>query len=127
VGIANNILGKDYRLEMAELNAVSLEKLRFILSGAGLESLTSVHNPLDITPMASENVYLDVITILLEDENTDAVVVAIVPLPPLLHTLPEELARDNAFSSENSIVERISVLNRASSKPLVVVVDSGRL
>ncbi|WP_459945026.1 hypothetical protein [Desulfocastanea catecholica] len=49
------------------------------------------------------------------------------PLTPLLHTLPEELARNNTFSSENSIVERISVLNMASSKPLVVVVDSGRL
>jgi acyl-CoA synthetase (NDP forming) len=127
VGIADNILGEDYRLEMAGLTAASLEKLRIILSDASLESLTSVHNPLDITPMASENVYLEVIAIFLEDKNTDAVIVAIVPLTPLLHTLPEELARDNTFGSENSMVKRISALNRASSKPLIVVVDSGRL
>jgi acyl-CoA synthetase (NDP forming) len=127
VGIADNILGEDYRLEMARLSKFSLEKLHIILSDAGLESLTSVHNPLDITPMASETTYLDVISILLEDENTDAVIVAIVPLTPLLHTLPEELARDNTFGAENSIVERISALNMASTKPLVVVVDSGRL
>jgi len=127
VGIADNILGEDYRLEMAGLSRFSQAKLHIILSDAGLESLTSMHNPLDITPMASETTYLDVITILLEDENTDAVIVAIVPLTPLLHTLPEELARDNTFGVEDSIVERISALNMASTKPLVVVVDSGRL
>ncbi len=127
VGIADNILGEDYRLEMAGLSGPSLHKLRLILSGAKLESLTSVHNPLDITPMASENVYAEVITTLLEDEYTDAVIAAIVPLTPLLHTLPEELYQDHIFGSQNSIVEQISALNAASSKPLIIVVDSGKL
>ncbi len=127
VGIADNIFGEDYRLEMADLSMSSLNKLRMVLSDAKLESLTSVHNPLDITPMASENVYIDVIRTLLEDEYTDAVVAAIVPLTPLLHTLPEELDRNHLFNSENSIVEQISALNAASLKPLIIVVDSGKL
>jgi acyl-CoA synthetase (NDP forming) len=127
VGIADNILGEDYRLEMASLSRSSLEKLRAILDRANLNSLTSVQNPLDITPMASEDVYLDVIATLLEDDNIDSVVAAIVPLTPILHTLPEELDQNNKFGSENSIVDRISSLNAVSPKPLIIVVDSGRL
>jgi acyl-CoA synthetase (NDP forming) len=127
VGIADNILGEGYQLEMAGLSEPSRSKLRTILTGAGLERLTSVHNPLDITPMASEDVYVNVISILLEDDNTDSVIAAIVPLTPLLHTLPEEIERNNTFGSGNSIVERISALNATSPKPLIIVVDSGKL
>jgi acyl-CoA synthetase (NDP forming) len=127
VGIADNILGEDYQLTMAGLSEPSLGKLRTILTDAGLERLTSVHNPLDITPMASEDVYVDVISILLEDDNTDSVIAAIVPLTPLLHTLPEEMEQNNTFGSGNSIVERISALNATSPKPLIIVVDSGKL
>ena len=97
VGIADNILGEDYRLEMARFSTTSLTKLGSILSEAKLDSLTSVYNPLDITPMASENVYLDVIATLLEDENIDSVIAAIVPLTPILHTLPEEFDQSTTF------------------------------
>ncbi len=127
VGIADNILGEDYRLEMADFSDTSLEKLRVILTDSNLDNLTCVHNPLDITPMASENVYLDVIATLLDDDSIDAVVAAIVPLTPILHTLPEEMGQNNKLDSVNSIVERISTLNAASSKPLIIVVDSGKL
>jgi len=127
VGIADNILGEDYRLEMASLSRTSRTKLQKILAAARLDSLTQVQNPLDITPMASEDVYLEVISTLLADKNTDAVVAAIVPLTPLLHTLPDEIEPDETPDLANSIVERISALNSTSSKPLIMVVDSGRL
>lgn len=127
VGIADNILGEDYRLEMAPFTSSSLENLRRILTNTNLDSLTSVHNPLDITPMASEDVYLDVIATLLEDDNIDSVIVAIVPLTPILHTLPEEMDLNNRVGSKKSIVKRISTLNEASPKPLIIVVDSGKL
>ncbi|MCP4338600.1 MAG: CoA-binding protein [Desulfobulbaceae bacterium] len=127
VGIADNILGEDYRLEIAKLSMSSLDKLREILSEANLDKLTSVDNPLDITPMAPEEVYLDVIATLLEDDNIDSVVAAIVPLTPTLHTLPEEINLEKRLGSEHSIIEQIANLNTASSKPLIIVVDSGRL
>ncbi|KJR96933.1 MAG: CoA-binding protein [Desulfobulbaceae bacterium BRH_c16a] len=127
VGIADNLLGEDYRLELAALSEASCVRLQTILSEAGLGALTGVHNPLDITPMASEDVYVDVIEILLSDDNIDVVVVAIVPLTPILHTLPEEMAPKNEYGRENSIVERIARLSEGSPKPLVIVVDSGTL
>ncbi len=126
VGIADNLLGEDYRLEIARFSEATRGQLQKILAGAGLAALAAVHNPLDITPMASEDVYVEVISTLLTEANVDAVVVAIVPLTPILHTLPEELAPEH-FHREKSIVERIAVLSDASPKPLVIVVDSGTL
>lgn len=126
VGIADNLLGEDYRLELATFSEETRKRLQTILAGAGLATLAAVHNPLDITPMASEDVYVEVIATLLADANLDSVIVAIVPLTPILHTLAEELAPAQV-QQKKSIVERIALLNEASPKPLVVVVDSGTL
>jgi len=127
VGIADNILGDDYRLEMARFSLESTVLLEKILTGASLNSLTSVNNPLDITPMASEDVYVQAINVLLRDENVDAIIVAIVPLTPILHTLPEEFENDDLSLMNFSLIEQIAGLNGTSSKPLVIVVDSGSL
>jgi len=127
VGIADNILGEDYQLALSDFSQATLAKLQAILNAGNLDNLTSVQNPLDITPMASEDIYVDVLRSLLQDDNIDAIVVAIVPLTPILHTLPSEIDGSGRADSENSIVERISNLNAASDKPLLVVVDSGKL
>ncbi|MBU1565172.1 MAG: acetate--CoA ligase family protein [Proteobacteria bacterium] len=127
VGIADNLLGEDYRLEIASLSRTTRKRLENILAAAKLDALTGVNNPLDITPMASEDVYVEAIGALLDDSNIDVVVVAIVPLTPMLHTLPNEMAPDAGHDPQNSIVERIATLGKGSSKPLVIVVDSGTL
>ncbi len=127
VGIADNILGEDYRLEMASLGRKTVAALTGILAEAEISDLTDVSNPLDITPMASEAVYEQAIAALLDDPGVDAVIVAIVPLTPLLHTLPDEFVPTGTFSADQSIVSRISRLNEGSAKPLVMVVDSGSL
>lgn len=127
VGIADNLLGEDYRLEIAPLSQETRGRLQAILAAARLDSLAGVNNPLDITPMASEDVYVEAIATLLGDNNIDVVIVAIVPLTPMLHTLPNEMVHDATNTQENSIVERIAKLGKASPKPLVIVVDSGTL
>ncbi len=127
VGIADNLLGDDYRLEIATLGKSTRKRLQTILAAAGLASLTDVHNPLDITPMASEDVYEQAIRTLLEDSNIDIVVVAIVPLTPMLHTLPKEMVPDESNGLGHSIVTGIATLGATSSKPLIIVVDSGTL
>jgi len=127
VGIADNILGVGYKLEMAHFSPESNMQIKNILIQANLDSLTSVNNPLDITPMASEDVYEQIITTLLKDENIDAIIVAIVPLTPILHTLPEEIETYDTLPMNFSLIERIARLNQSSLKPLVIVIDSGPL
>jgi acyl-CoA synthetase (NDP forming) len=127
VGIADNILGEDYKLEMAGFNRSTKKALAKVLGEANLAALTDVNNPLDITPMASEDVYERVLAILLDDSHVDAIIIAIVPLTPILHTLPDEFVPTESFSAEQSIINRIARLNDHSTKPLVMVVDSGPL
>lgn len=127
VGIADNILGEDYSLEMSEFQDKTIKELDEIISGAELQSLVSVANPMDVTPMASEKVYIEVISSLIKDNNTDVIIVAIVPLTPILHTLAVEQIAADSITASLDIVEKIVELNRESIKPLVMVVDSGSL
>jgi acyl-CoA synthetase (NDP forming) len=119
VGMADAIQGQRYEVEMATLSAESTEKLAEVLKANRLGSLANARNPLDITPMAPEEVYEGAIRVLLEADEVDAVVVGIVPLTAALKTAPEEL------DSEGSLVERIPRLFAGANKPMVVVVDSG--
>ncbi len=126
VGIADNILGEDYRLEMSALTSKTIETLSKIVKKGKLDALIDIQNPMDVTPMATEDVYEAVIKALLDDDNVDAVVAAIVPLTPILHTLQEEMGHDS-FAPEKNLVKRIPKLAAEYSKPLVMVVDSGSL
>lgn len=123
VGIADNILGEDYQLTMAGFTAKTRTDLETVLADNRLDSLIDVKNPLDITPMATEDVYEAAIWALLKDENVDAVVAAVVPLTPILKTLEGE--DGTAIVPEQNLVKRIPRLAAASDKPLVIVVDSG--
>ncbi len=127
VGIADNILGEDYSLSLAELSVGTVSILQDIVTHAKLQSLVSVVNPIDVTPMATEEVYTEIIRCLLDDKAIDVVIVAIVPLTPILHTLPDEHISDDPMENEQDIVGEIGKLNKQSQKPLVLVVDSGSL
>ncbi|MFZ5571754.1 MAG: acetate--CoA ligase family protein [Thermodesulfobacteriota bacterium] len=123
VGIADNILGEDYRLEMAGLTPDTRQRLLQTLRDAHLDTLVDLNNPLDLTPMADETVYEAVIEILLQDPTVDAVIAALVPLTPLLHTLrPAASGMDGGNPARNIIH-----LAARSDKPLIIVVDSGPL
>jgi len=126
VGIADNILGEGYQLKMSNLTAATHQKLLEIVTEGRLDSLINIKNPMDITPMATEAVYEASIKALLEDDEVDAVVAAIVPLTPILATLKNEGSQD-AFASEQNLIRRLPRLAAKSEKPLVIVVDSGPL
>lgn len=127
VGIADNILGEDFKLQMADFTAGTRTYLDTLFEKSGLANLTNVSNPLDITPMAGETTYVNVIEALLMDENVDAVIAAIVPLTPMLQTLPDELHHNEDRKAPSGIIKKIGKVYRAHSKPVVIVVDSGPL
>ena len=86
-----------------------------------------VKNPMDINPMATDAVHEAVIRALLEDPNVDAVVAAVVPLSPVMQTLPEGILPHESVTSEASIARRLPRLAAEYTKPVVAVVDSGKL
>jgi len=125
VGIADNILGEDFTLEMATLGTQTQARLAEILAGAGLASLVDVKNPLDLTPMAGEAVYEAVVATLLRDPDVDGLVVGVTPLAPLLKTLPEEWTDSNAAAGGGTIHARLAPLIAGCDKPVVIVIDGG--
>jgi indolepyruvate ferredoxin oxidoreductase beta subunit len=121
VGMADAIQGQRYRVEMASLSRATEAQLAVVVNEHGLGRLANPRNPLDITPMADEQVYEDAVGVLLESEEVDAVVVGIVPLTAALKTAPEEIGE------EGSLARRLPELFAKARKPMVVVVDSGSL
>jgi acyl-CoA synthetase (NDP forming) len=84
-----------------------------------------IHNPLDLTPMAGDAVYEDAVAALLDDPGVDAAVVGCVPLTAALATLPAGVRDAEDGASRTAIGPRLARLFAATTKPWVVVVDSG--
>ncbi|MHC4941855.1 MAG: acetate--CoA ligase family protein [Planctomycetota bacterium] len=127
VGMADNILGEDFALEMAPFEQGTCDKLQRILEKGRLQTLVDVKNPMDVTPMATDAVYEAVIRALAEDPGMDAVVAANVPLSPVMQTLPEGILPHESVTSEESVAQRVPKLAKEFEKPIVAVVDSGEL
>ncbi|MGB2987287.1 MAG: indolepyruvate oxidoreductase subunit beta [Phycisphaerae bacterium] len=119
VGMADAILGARYQLEIPELSEATAHRIQHKLADHRLDALVNVRNPLDLTPMANESAYEACIRAMIEDDDIDAVVVAVVPLTPQLLTTADELKKGG------SLAERLPALLRESPKPLIAVIDSG--
>ncbi len=118
VGMADNVKGSRYDLDMARLSDATRERLSSVLARHKLGSLANARNPLDLTPMADDQAYEDCIRVMMEADEIDAVVVGCVPLTPRLLTTPAEIAQPG------SLAERLPKIFREYDKPLVFVVDS---
>ena len=106
-------------LVAAEFAATTRDRLRFVLGESGLSGVTAVHNPLDLTPMASESAYADAAAAVLDDPGVDVAVIGCVPFTPSLQTMPDQIG------AAGSLPERLVAL-AAHPTPWVAVIDAGR-
>ncbi len=120
VGMADSIQGAGYEISIPSLSPSLTSSLRSVLEANKLAGLVNPRNPLDVTPMANEKAYADAIKLMAESDEVDALIVSCIPLTPQIKGLPSEL--DSA-----SLTVLVPSLFASSSKPLVFVVDSGRL
>ena len=127
VGMADAIQGDDFELRLTSLTPETVTALQSSLQNHRLDGLVDVKNPFDVTPMATDAAYEELIRHLLADTNVDALVVGIVPLTPAMQTLPAGVIDHESVDDERSIANRLPALARESGTPVVAVVDSGRL
>jgi acyl-CoA synthetase (NDP forming) len=127
VGIADNIQSDDFTLKMARFSAASVEKIEAMLVDKRLDRLVEVKNPLDINPGADDEAHVSAVEFLAEDPSVDAVVVGLDPLSPAMRTLAECEARRYNFDDPGSIAVELPNLIATLAKPVVGVVDGGRL
>jgi acyl-CoA synthetase (NDP forming) len=92
----------------------SLEKI-FIRHG--LAELVSATNPLDLTPMANQDAYLESTEVFANSKDVDAILFCAVPLTDKLETTD--------LTKINEIANGLKNISLKSSKPILVVVDSG--
>lgn len=121
VGMADAIRGPRYHVEIPTLGDDTASALAGVFQKHKLDKLVNVRNPLDLTPMASDEVYDNCVRVLMKDASIDAVVAAFVPLTPEMATTSDEMDRDGA------IANRLIKIFKETDKPLAVVIDCGSL
>jgi acyl-CoA synthetase (NDP forming) len=121
VGIADNVRGDGWNLEFAPLSPATRLVIGAALTRGRAASLVDVRNPLDLTPMADDQVHEDVLRAFLGDPSVDVVLCSTVPLTASTATLPAELA------APGSLPNRLARLLPETSTPMVASVDSGSL
>ena len=127
VGMADNIQSDDFTMKMARFSPAAVEKIEAVLVDKRLERLVEVKNPLDINPSADDEAHILAVKHLAEDPGVDAVVVGLDPLSPAMRTLAECETQRYDFKDSDSIAVAMPLLITDLDKPVVGVVDGGRL
>ncbi len=127
VGMADNIQSDDFQMKMAVFNPATVESLRQVFKEKGLDSLVEIKNPLDINPGADDEVHIKVVDALTSDPYVDAVVIGLDPLSPVMRTLSDTESSKYSFNNPGSIAREMPRLISERDKPVVGVVDGGRL
>jgi len=124
VAFADNLGGMKLAVFSDKTNAV----LGKVLDDAGISEIVDLHNPLDITPMGSDEAYDRSFRAALADENADLGIVGIVPFTVRMNSLAADPAtHEEDVTKEDSIASRYGSLMAETDKPFVAVVDTGPL
>ncbi len=127
VGMADSIRGSSFELRLPPFGEKTASALQESLEAYRLDGLVDVKNPFDITPMANDSAYSDLVSTIIEDPGLDAVVVGIVPLTPALQTLPGEAGDRESIHNPESVCQLLTHVAKTTDKPIVAVIDSGKI
>jgi acyl-CoA synthetase (NDP forming) len=107
-------------LAIAELSKATRDRIEALLAAAGLGGIAGAQNPLDLTPIAGDEVYVAVVEAVLDDPGVDLAAIGCVPFSPALGTVSGEMA------DAGSLPRRLASL-AGHPTPWVAVIDGGRL
>ncbi len=127
VGMADAIKVGRARIALPAFEGMTRRRLEEILVHFKLDGLVDVKNPFDITPMAPDEAYAQLLATILEDSEVDAAIVGIVPLTPALQTLPGEPGARESVLNPTSVCQLLPQIAREKGKPVIVVIDSGEI
>lgn len=115
-----------YNMELSNFSKKTMDKIKSYLHS----DIVDIHNPVDTTPGATTERFVKSVEALLEDENTDCVVVSAVSPTPNLENMT--LKKENGEYIENvrnetSLPNQLIKVFERYNKPMLVCVDSGKL
>ncbi|MCK6409013.1 CoA-binding protein [Thauera sp.] len=128
VSAADSIVGETFSMRMAALEADTVRRIEAVLAEKKLAALVEVRNPLDMNPGADDDAHVRITAAMAEDPNVDAVVVGLDPTAPMVRALEQSRLRPGYdLADPESTVHTLPPLVARSAKPIVAVVDAGRL
>jgi len=127
VGMADSIQSDDYSMQLAPFAPETVDKIAAVLREKRLDALVGIVNPLDINPAADDDAHARIAAILACDPGVDAVVLGLDPLSPAMHTLGETDVPAFDLYAEGSIARLLPQVVSQSGKPIIGVIDGGRL
>ena len=131
VGIADNVKRRVYHdeihMDLARFTPETNARLQEALCKGRIDGLVDVHNPLDVTPMASDLVWAECCRAILEDPNVDAAILSPVPLTAAMQTLAPAAHHRENLAHADAVCTQFIELQKTCGKPFVVSIDSGRL
>jgi acyl-CoA synthetase (NDP forming) len=123
--MADAIRRETAELHLAEFAPATAASLQETLVKYRLEGLVDVKNPLDVTPMATDAAFADLIRTMLDDGGVDLLVAGVVPLTPAMQTLPPGPAHRESLDSPQSIARLLPEIAAVQTKPVAAVLDAG--
>ena len=114
-------------LRLSEFSPETHARIVEALKPLGIDRLQDVHNPLDTTPMADDAAFCGAAEAVLEDVNTDCVVLSPLPMTAALQTLAPSAAYRESILDPGSTAQKMIALFEKTDKPFVVNLDAGVL
>ncbi len=128
VSMADSIECDGFALQLGALAPATVGRIEQILAAKRLDALVEVGNPIDINPGADDEAHLAIAEAFLDDPNIDAVVVALDPTAPAVRALERSSLRPGYdLDDPASTAARMPPLAARFDKPLIGVIDAGRL
>ena len=125
--VATADLFQEEDVTLSSFSSPTKAKLNEILAKAEITQLQDIRNPLDLTPLADDYVFTQVVETVLKDDEVDGIVVSPVPMTTALNTLPPSSPIKENFTKPGTLVKELIRLFHHDSKPLVVNIDAGEV
>ena len=128
VSAADSSVGETFSMRMATLSADTVGRIEAVLAEKKLAALVEVRNPLDMNPGADDDAHVRITAAMVDDPEVDAVVVGLDPTAPMVRALEQSRLRPGYdLADPESTVHTLPPLVARTDKPIVAVVDAGRL
>jgi len=128
VSMADSIESDSFAMEMGALSPATIKRVEEVLAAKRLNALVEVNNPIDINPGADDEAHLQIAEAFLQDQNIDAVVVALDPTAPAVRALEQSKLRPGFdINDPASTVALMPPIAARNDKPIIGVIDAGRL
>ncbi len=120
-GMADGVSGR----VTADMSPALAAEINKTLREFRLDSIVDAKNPLDVTPMASDEAIAGVVRTALSSDEFSGAVVSMVPLTPSMNTLPKGGSWPDDL--EKSFLKGAAEAAREARKPLIFCVAAGTL